>query len=77
MKTIVPSEATVKVDFRLVHKQNPKGHIGESKKTSRPAWLPDIEMSSLWVISSVHNSFRSQIAQTPIAPPKNTTVWIL
>ena len=72
MKTIVPSEATVKVDFRLVHKQNPNEILEKVKKHLIQHGLPDIEVRCLGLIEPSRTPFRSKIAQTLIAAAKES-----
>ncbi len=67
MKTIVPSEASVKIDFRLVHKQDPKDIL---KKVTRHLALhgfSDIEVRSMGQIEPSRTPLRSKIAQAMIA----------
>jgi acetylornithine deacetylase/succinyl-diaminopimelate desuccinylase-like protein len=70
MKTIVPSEATVKIDFRLVHKQNPKDILEKVKKHLVEHGFSDIEARALGHIEPSRTPFRSTIAQTLIAAAK-------
>src|ERR1044071_6844116 len=70
MKTIVPAEATVKVDFRLVHKQNPKDILEKVKLHLTRHGFPDIEVGALGQIEPSRTPFRSAIAQTLIAAAK-------
>ena len=72
MKTIVPSEATVKVDFRLVHKQNPNDILEKVKKHLVQHDFPDIEVRALGHIEPSRTPFRSKIAQTLIAAAKES-----
>ena len=72
MKTIVPAEATVKVDFRLVHKQNPSDILEKVKRHLIQHGFPDIEVRSLGHIEPSRTPFRSKIAQTLIAAAKES-----
>jgi acetylornithine deacetylase/succinyl-diaminopimelate desuccinylase-like protein len=70
MKTIVPSEATAKVDFRLVHKQSPNNILEKVKRHLIRHHFPDIEVRCLGQIEPSRTPFRSRIAQTLIAAAK-------
>jgi acetylornithine deacetylase/succinyl-diaminopimelate desuccinylase-like protein len=67
MKTIVPAEATVKVDFRLVHKQDPKDILEKVKKHLTKHNFTDIDVRALGYIEPSRTPVRSKIAQTLIA----------
>jgi acetylornithine deacetylase/succinyl-diaminopimelate desuccinylase-like protein len=70
MKTIVPAEATVKIDFRLVHKQNPNDILEKVKAHLIKHGFSDIEVRALGYIEPSRTPFRSTIAQTVIAAAK-------
>jgi acetylornithine deacetylase/succinyl-diaminopimelate desuccinylase-like protein len=70
MKTIVPAEATVKIDFRLVHKQNPNDILAKVKAHLITHGFSDIEVRALGYIEPSRTPFRSTIAQTVIAAAK-------
>jgi len=70
MKTIVPAEATVKIDFRLVHKQNPNDILEKVKAHLITHGFSDIEVRALGYIEPSRTPFRSTIAQTVIAAAK-------
>ena len=70
MKTIVPAEATVKIDFRLVHKQNPNDILAKVKAHLIKHGFSDIEVRALGYIEPSRTPFRSTIAQTVIAAAK-------
>ncbi len=67
MKTIVPSEAIVKIDFRLVHKQSPEDILAKTKRHLSRHGFSDIEVKCLGFIEPSRTPFRSKIAQTVIA----------
>src|ERR1051325_2971509 len=70
MKTIVPAEATVKVDFRLVHQQNPMHMLEKVNLHLIKHGFSDIEVRALGHIEPSRTPFRSAIAQTLIAAAK-------
>ncbi len=67
MKTIVPAEAFVKIDFRLVHKQSPLDILGKVKRHLLKLGFADIEVKCMGCIEPSRTPFRSKIAQTLIA----------
>src|ERR1051325_10733321 len=70
MKTIVPSEATVKVDFRLVHKQNPKDILEKVNLHLIKHGFSDIEVRALGHIELSRPPFRRKTSHALIAAAK-------
>jgi acetylornithine deacetylase/succinyl-diaminopimelate desuccinylase-like protein len=67
MKTIVPSEASVKIDFRLVHKQDPEDILEKVKQHLVLKGFSDIEVRSMGQIEPSRTPLQSKIAQAVIA----------
>jgi acetylornithine deacetylase/succinyl-diaminopimelate desuccinylase-like protein len=67
MRTIIPSEASVKIDFRLVHKQDPKDILEKIKQHLVLHGFSDIEVRSMGQIEPSRTPLRSRIAQAIIA----------
>ncbi|MBI4526133.1 MAG: M20/M25/M40 family metallo-hydrolase [Deltaproteobacteria bacterium] len=67
MKTIVPAEALVKVDFRLVHRQNPLDILEKVKRHLAKHGFSDLEVHCLGYIEPSRTPFRSRIAQALIS----------
>ncbi len=72
MKTIVPSEAFVKIDFRLVHKQSPLDILEKIKRHFFQRGFVDIEVECIGCIEPSRTPLRSKIAQTLIAAAKES-----
>ncbi len=71
-KTIIPSEASVKIDFRLVHKQNPKDILEKLTRHLERHGLADIEVKVLGQVEPSRTSVRSRIAQALITAARET-----
>lgn len=71
-KTIVPSEASVKIDFRLVHKQNPKDILEKLRCHLDRNNLADIEVKVLGQVEPSRTPVQSKIAQALIAAARET-----
>ncbi len=72
MKTIVPSEAVVRVDFRLVHKQDPKDIFKKIERHLEHHGFHDIEIKIMEQIEPSRSPLRSKIAQALIAAARET-----
>jgi acetylornithine deacetylase/succinyl-diaminopimelate desuccinylase-like protein len=71
-KTIVPSEASVKVDFRLVHKQDPKDILEKVRRHLALHGFADIEVKVLGQVDPSRTTVKSKIAQAMIVAARET-----
>ncbi|MEE9550523.1 MAG: M20/M25/M40 family metallo-hydrolase [Candidatus Binatia bacterium] len=66
-KTIIPSEASVKVDFRLVHRQDPNDVLEKVKRHLEVHGFGDIEVKTLGQVEPSRTPLRSKIVQAFIS----------
>ncbi|MBI2350498.1 MAG: M20/M25/M40 family metallo-hydrolase [Deltaproteobacteria bacterium] len=70
MKTIVPSEAFAKIDFRLVHRQDPSDIFHKVERHLKRHGFTDVELKRIAEIEPSRTPLRSTIAQIVIAAAK-------